>query len=370
MVLFLFENRVYFLCALLALRESLGMTEVCFARYSIRMCRNFRDIVCFAVVVGVFLCAAPSRSWAQDEFDFLPELPGTGALDGEGEALSFEKTPEELEEEVRREAFDAALEGLLPLRPDEIRELLKTYDTTQEAVKTPINKPPTPEVAVETLSIDPGSAPTVIKVAQGFVTTLNIVDSTGAPWPIQDITWAGDFEIVENAGSDGSGGHFIRIAPQSPFAYGNMSVHMLGLQTPIIISLETSRDIVHYRFDAIVPEAGPLAKVPLIDAGLDTTAGDVNMTGILEGLVPAGAARLTVSGVDGRTSAYKYNGLTYLRTPLTLLSPAWVSSASSADGMRVYALSHAPVLLLSDKGKMRRVHLSDRDMSGREGVSP
>jgi intracellular multiplication protein IcmK len=77
--------------------------------------------------------------------------------------------------------------------------------------------------------------------------------------------------------------------------------------------------------------------------------------------VPTAALKMNVSGVDSRTTAYRYNGLTYLRTPLTLLSPAWMSSASSADGMRVYALNHAPVVLLSDKGKMVRAHLSDRE---------
>lgn len=289
------------------------------------------------------------------DMDFFDD--GDFSSSDDDENYNFEKTPEEIQEELRQQSYDAAIEGLLPLRPSEIRELLERFDRTQESVELPVYPAPRPEVAVETLSLEPGTKPTTIKVAHGYVTTLNILDSTGSPWPIEDITWAGNFEVIEVSGE---GAHFIRITPQSEYAYGNMSIHLTSLQTPIIISLETSRDFVHYRFDAIVPEAGPFAKAPIIQSGLSVTAGDIDMAGFLEGVLPDGASRMSVSGVDSRTSAYTYDGLTYLRTPLTLLSPAWVSSASSADGMRVYALSDAPVLLLSEKGRTVRARLSAR----------
>ena len=347
------------------------MTEHHLGRYSYTLTLLMNNLSCSLKMTyllrlhGIFLisgmavlCMLGTHAHAQDNsFDFLPVLPNEESALSTGEDFQFERTPEELEEEMRREAFDNALEGLLPLRPEEIREVLKRYGATQDAVNTPIHKTPKPVFTVETLSTDPGSAPTTIKVAQGYVTTVNIVDTTGAPGPIEDITWAGDFEIVEQGGE--TSGHFIRIAPQSEFAYGNMSVHMLGLQTPIIITMETSRDVVHYRFDAIIPEAGPFAKIPLIETGIKTTAGNVSMTSLLEGVLPPDAARLRVSGTDTRTSAYKYDGMTYLRTPLSLLSPAWTSSATSADGMRIYALTDTPVLLLSDNGRMVRARLSE-----------
>lgn len=292
-------------------------------------------------------------------FDFLPEPPEE-QFDFEDEDFGFEKSPEEVEEELRRESFDAALGAVLPLRPNEIRKLLEHFDRTQESVSTPVYPNPKPEVAVETLSLDPGTQPKTIKVAYGYVTTLNIVDVTGAPWPIEDITWAGNFEIIEMSGKDGAT-HFIRISPQSEFAYGNISIHLLTLQTPVILSLETSRDLVHYRFDAIIPDMGPFAKVPIVESNFQSLkAGDVDMATILEGVVPENAQKLNVSGVDGRTTAYKHKGITYLRTPLTLLSPSWIGSASSADGLRVYALSDSPVLLLSDNGRMVRARLSSR----------
>ncbi len=271
------------------------------------------------------------------------------------EDLVIEKTQEELEEEIRREAFDAAITGLFPLRPDQIRTLLREYDATQRAVEEPVFGVPTPQVNVETVSLDPGVKPMVITTATGHVTTLNILDITGAPWPVQDISWAGDFEIIEPE----EGEHIIRITPLATAAYGNMSIRLLTLKTPVTIMLKTSKNEVQYRVDARIPEYGPFATAPLIQGGTERVAGNRLITSVLDGVMPEGARKMSVSGVDGRTSAYTLNGLTYLRTPLTLLSPGWEQSVSSADGMNVYALSQTPVLLLSDNGRFVRANVNN-----------
>lgn len=315
---------------------------------------------------------APTSVWAQsaNEPPPLPDLLGGGGPDtpSPDEAFSldtndlfdFERSPEDLAKEARTEAFDAALDSLLPLKPAEIRKLLEHFDRTQESVEVPIYPNPKPVVAVETLSLDPGSAPAVVYVASGNVTTLNFLDISGAPWPIEDISWAGNFEVIESSAAEGS--HILRISPSTEFAQGNMSIRMLELKTPIIISLETSRDTVHYRFDAIVPKYGPMGKTPLIKSGLTISAGGKeDISAVMEGVPSAGTTRLNVSGVDGRTTAYAKGDKVYVRTPLSLLSPGWSSSVTSADGMNVYEIDSSPVLILSEGGQMVRVRLSEKE---------
>lgn len=289
-----------------------------------------------------------------------------GAADayGDGPVNPFEdiqqapvKSKEETEREVREAAFTAAVTGLLPLNPGEIRQLLKRYDETKQAVEIPIYPYPQPQVSVQTVSLDPGVTPPVIRMGVGHVTTINIMDASGQPWPIHDISWAGNFEVLQ----PGEGGHILRITPMSEFAYGNMSLQLVKMATPITLTLKTERDAVQYRLDLRVPEFGPLAAAPLIEGGLSIAAGDVTVGAVLDGRAPEGARKLRVSGVDGRTSAYDYNNMTYVRTPLTLLSPGWEQSVSSADGMNVYVMGNAPVLLLSDKGRVVRARLSQED---------
>lgn len=285
-------------------------------------------------------------------------LPTDEGLGGplDGTEMDF-KTPEELEAEIRDESFDAALQSLLPLRPEEIRKLLEYYDRTRESVEVPVYPYPKPEVSVLNVSLDPGVAPPIIQVATGHVTTITMLDVTGAPWPIQDISWAGNFEVVEPE----EGGHVVRITPMSEFAYGNLSMRLLTLKTPLTFTLRTQRDAVHYRVDARVPDYGPFANAPLLDRGITLVAGDPDITNILDGVPPVGAEMLNVSGVDGRTTAYLFKNTTFVRTPLTLLSPGWDHSVTSADGMNVYAMDNAPVLLLSDQGRMMRAYLTKRN---------
>lgn len=315
-----------------------------------------------------------NQSSAQ-ETEFLTPIPGQGLQPAAEPAP--EKSSDEIAEEARREAFDAALQGLLPLRPGEIRELLEHFDRTQESVEIPVHPYPKPEVSVETVSLEPGAQPAKVNVAYGHVTTITFLDSTGQPWPIENVTWAGNFQVIDSNASTSStanpetadgessgnkGTHIIRISPESEFAYGNISVNLIKFNTPIILTLETSRETVHYRFDAVIPETGPFGQAPLIDTGFSLKAGDnKDITSVLTGVLPKTAQKLAVSGVDGRTTAYKHNNNTYLRTPLTLLSPGWISSMSSADGMNVYEIRNTPVIILSENGRMVRAHLSDRE---------
>jgi intracellular multiplication protein IcmK len=266
------------------------------------------------------------------------------------------KTPQQVEEEIRQQAFNAALTGLLPMRPGEIRNFLERYDETQQAVEVPIYPYPEPEVVTTTVSLDPGARPPEIKVGVGHVATVGIYDVTGAPWPIQDIAWAGNFEIINPE----AGGHILRITPMSEFAYGNISVRLLKLKTPVTFILKAHRDQIYYRFDARIPQYGPYAATPIVEGGFNLGAGDAVLSAVLDGVPPSKAVRLDVSGTDGRTSAYKLDDTTFVRTPLTMLSPGWSNSVSSADGTHVYELKNAPVVLLSDRGEVVRAKLTEK----------
>lgn len=323
--------------------------------------KHFGLFVCCAAFLALPLSAhaqfeGTEDSLPADEAPLEPDADTEDVFDFDTGGLQFEKTSEELEQDFRSEAFQNALNRMLPLKPAEIRELLERYDRTIESTNTPVYPYPRPASVVENISLDPGSATPIVRLAYGYVTSLSILDSTGGPWPIEDLSWVGNFSVMEESPREFT--NLIRISPEKEFAHGNISMRLVGLDTPIIFTLETARDSVHYRFDAVVPGNGPYASAPLIDTGIKLAAGDPDMSLALSGIVPQDAETLDVSGTDGRTSAYVYNGMTYVRTPLTLLSPAWDGSVTSADGTRVYALEETPVILLSDKGRMVRVYLT------------
>lgn len=281
------------------------------------------------------------------------------------EAVEPQQTPEEKEAELRGKAFESMMKATLPMTPPELREAFERIDINQKAIEEPLAYPK-PEVSFTTVSLDPGATPLTFKLATGHVTTVSFLDVTGQPWPIKDVTWAGNFD-VKSSGDGSSDSRFpsypnlMQVIPMSEYAYGNMVVRLVGLATPVTFTLRTNREVVQYRLDLRVPENGPLALPPIINTASNTlTAGDTTLTRVMEGVVPSSAQKMNVEGVDGRTTAYQVDGTLYLRTPLTLLSPGWTGSVRSADGMNVYALANAPVLLLSDRGQMVRASLSEK----------
>ncbi|MGE4350935.1 MAG: DotH/IcmK family type IV secretion protein [Bdellovibrionales bacterium] len=262
------------------------------------------------------------------------------------------------EEEFNRESYKQASDGLMPLSSEQIRSFMKRLETTQEASQAPSGGAPKGEVKVANLSLDPGKEPPQINLAAGYVTTIDIIDQTGEPWPILDVGVGGNFEVTPTQ----AGSHVVRVVPLTRVGTGNLSILVKGLSTPLIFRLASGGSSFHMRYDARVPALGPMARTPLIKyRHQGPVAGDELMSMLLENAPPSQAKRLKVGGLDARTKAWQVGERVYVRTPLSLLSPAWNASVSSADGMTVYEIGDAPVLLMSDNGAMIRARLLRED---------
>jgi intracellular multiplication protein IcmK len=282
------------------------------------------------------------------------------ATQAEQAAMQAQAQKEEAEQKREKEhvikSFDRASSGLLPLTPDQIRDFMHRVEITQEASVPPSSGPPKGKVSVNTLSLDPGIEPPQVNLAAGYVTTITVVDATGEPWPIMDVGVGGNFEVTPTQ----SGSHVVRLMPLSRYGTGNLSVLLKDLPTPVIFRLNVGDHTVDMRYDARIPKLGPNAKIPLIERPR-LEAGDRDIIMILDNAPPSDAKRMKISGLDARTMAWSLNNKVFVRTPLTLLSPAWNASVSSADGMKVYEIGDAPVLLMSDNGAMIRGQLVRED---------
>ena len=251
-------------------------------------------------------------------------------------------------DDARHALFKAALNSVFPFSPSEIQELFDKMHQNQSAIAGPSIGNPKAETKAETIPLEPGAQPREIDTEVGFVTTVSFVDSTGNPWPIQDVGIGGNFDVP----APDQGGNTLRMTPLARYALGNMSVRLVGLTPPLSFKLRASTGVVDYRYDARVPRFGPKASASLIDHGNDLVAGDGLLMSVLDGAVPLSATRLTVVGTDSRSAAWRIGGKVYLRTPLMLLSPGWEGSVGSSDGTHVYLIADTPVLLLSDNGNL------------------
>ncbi len=245
---------------------------------------------------------------------------------------------------VGDDAFANTVRNMMPLTPDQIRTLRYLFDQSQRAAATYPGIPPRPTSTSVLVNLSPGATPPVIRLSSGFVTSLVFVDSTGAPWPIQayDLGDPQSFNIQWD-----KKGNTLMVQALRHYTSGNLAVLLKGLDTPVTVTLLPGQDAVDYRVDLRVPGLGPDAN-PVLN-GLPEAASP-HLLDILNGIPPQGSQQVTVNGGD--CEAWVLNGNLYLRTRLTVLSPAWISTMSSADGTHAYELQETPVVLASQRGQL------------------
>lgn len=245
---------------------------------------------------------------------------------------------------LNKAAFGSMAQTMLPMSPDQIKRLRELFNQTQAAAATAPGTPPRPTISSQYVKLEPGATPTVIRLAQGYVTTLAFLDSTGQPWPVDnyDIGNPQAFNIQWDKKSN-----LLMIQATSLYNVGNLAVQLRGLETPVMVTLISGQKAVDYRVDLRVPGNGPNAKA-LLGRSLPQSA-DPALLNILEGVPPIGNKVLKVSG--GLVQAWLVGNRFYLRTRLTLISPAWIATMSSPDGMKAYEMPKTPLILGFENGQ-------------------
>lgn len=254
-------------------------------------------------------------------------------------------------QDINNNAFNAVAQQAFPLTPDQIKMLNSMLDATQRAQAAPANNDtPTPVSTSLMVNLAPGTTPPVIRLSRGFVSSLVFIDSTGQPWPIEsyDIGNPTAFNIVWDKKSN-----TLMIQAKAAYTYGNLAVKLINLNTPVMLTLVPGQKVVDYRIDLRIEGLGPNAQNSMIQStGLPDQANPV-LLNVLDGVPPPGAKRLSVS--SNVVQVWVVDNTMFVRTQFTLLSPAWISKMSSADGMNAYQLQITPLLLLSRYGKILQI---------------
>ncbi len=252
------------------------------------------------------------------------------------------------QDDVNSAAFNAVVQNTLPMSPEQIQKLRSMYMASQYAAASTPGTPPRPTATSTFVDLSPGATPPVIRLSQGFITSLVFVDSTGAAWPIEsyDIGNPSAFNIQWDKTSN-----TLMIQSTVLYTYGNLAVKLRGLDTPVMITLIPGQKAVDYRVDMRVQGFGPNAKSFSGSTLPESTSSD--LLNVLDGVPPANSKNLTVDG--GNCQAWISGGKMYVRTRLTVLSPGWTSTLSSADGMHAYEMQPAPMLLVSQNGQVSQL---------------
>lgn len=280
-----------------------------------------------------------------------PVAPAAGPVAGGAAPATTLVTPTGPEGvNLRDQAFSETTDNLLPLTSDQIRTLHGLFSGTQRAVAEPAGIPPRPTSAAKIVNLAPGATPPIIRLSAGFVSSLVFLDGTGAAWPIEsyDLGDPRSYNIQWDKKSN-----MLLVQAITEFKTGNLAVMLRGLNTPVMLTLIPGQHAVDYRVDLRIPGLGPnAAPAAGQTSALEALPGASNpvLLDVLNGVPPPGSRALSIAGRD--CQVWLLNGKLYLRTRLTVLSPGWISTLSSADGMHAYEMQQTPVILASENGKM------------------
>jgi intracellular multiplication protein IcmK len=242
-------------------------------------------------------------------------------------------------------AFNAMMQKNMPLTPEQVVKLRQLIDMSQRAASIPATVPPKPVSTTLMINLAPGTTPPAIRLAQGYVSSLVFVDSSGSPWPVASydigdpkattIQWDGKSNIM-------------LVQAISPYSDSNLVVRLVGLPTPVTLELVTGQRVVDYRADIHVSGIGPNTKDLPTGVNLPNSANQL-LLNILDGVAPSGSKTLMVTGGD--CQAWLFNDRMYLRTRLTVLSPGWIGKMVSPDGMNAYEIQKTSSVLVSQYGE-------------------
>lgn len=258
---------------------------------------------------------------------------------------------------LQREAFRNVTRQAMPMTPDQITQMKKMLAATQLAASTSAVTPPKPVTSSKMVSLAPGATPPVIDLQKGFISSLVFVDSAGNKWPIvgYDLGDPSAFNIQWQQGSN-----TLLVQANSMYTYGNLAVTLKGTSTPVMLTLVPGQSEVDYRVDLHVQGQSPDA-LPTVG---ETEPGQASNTllNILNGIAPDKAKALTVTGGPcvsdlNNCQAWQIGKNLYLRLPNEVLSPSWMSSMQSSDGMHAYLLQKTPNVLVSNHGQSEQVNI-------------
>lgn len=237
--------------------------------------------------------------------------------------------------------------------PSAIKEYKRRFDEAQRASAAYTNTAAKPISRGITITQMPGEPSPTVRLASGVPTNVVFTDSTGAAWPIEFAT-PGDLSLVDVlVPVDGSA--TLQIRPKQPYMYGAISVNLRGNMVPVTLILASAQDQVDTRIDARIARRGPNAQAPVIDRPGFTNV-DETLMAVLDGVAPTDAKVMKSSSADLR--AWSYKGKLYVRTNMSIVSPAYFDSAASVDGTRVFVLPPVPSVTVSVDGVLRIVNIS------------
>jgi len=304
-----------------------------------------KTYACFVVIILSisFDCFAAN---GEDQFDDLHKLTsGKSGVD----SLPTEKLSDR--------AFEALLEEMYPTTPEQIKKIQEKEKELNNVLYD--NSEPEALTDIIQVSTKPGAKPIHILVAPFHTTTINVIDSTGQPWPIAAVMYGNDTDYKVTKVDGHKYANIVRIDPKREVGTTNINLSLADLSTTITVTLKNTVDKYHPSPILQIDKEGPQAQsLPVFS--IDGIKSDSVLKNIVLGLAPEGYEKLISSDPD--VEAWRYEGSLYIRTSYQPSSPLPRGIHHGPGGYAAYRMGDIPVLVMTTKdGYEKKVTLQASD---------
>lgn len=244
-------------------------------------------------------------------------------------------------------------DALLGVTPEQIRALRKLVDERLRA-SSELPNPPEAVTGSVSVSLSPGATPPVIRPFIGRTSSFVVLDSTGAPWPVENFRIANP-ELFPVNRLDGPQGSAFTVDTNLPFGQSNLVLKLAGVPAPVVITLIAGQPRFDARVEVRVQGRGPNSTV---SSGNLMAGTDARLLPVLDGIAPPGGKALDVGGLDGVRAWMLPSGRMMVRSPAKIVSPASTTFVISADGTHVYEFARTTQLLGLVDGRFVQMSVS------------
>lgn len=301
---------------------------------------NKLKLATLAVMLSLSVPALANNSAPPNMLEIAdPDLPG-GSYDSR---IEMERKVKELTD--------------LQMTPEQVRQVKTLFLDQQRAAATPYPVIAEPVTRSINMSMTPGVAPPVLRLSAGMLSTIVFTDAAGNPWDIKSVALnRSQFSdgvtqgLTSNSNDDNKSiNNILTLEPLNPASYGNVSVTLEGLATPVIFTLSTGQNKVDVRVDARIPSINPFATSTnsSLPARISTSIDDTTLL-FVDGTPPVEAIAYIVS--DKLIEAWKFGEDLIVRTDSKIIFPAYSSAVTSTSGMSVYRFDAGHQSITVSKG--------------------
>lgn len=251
-------------------------------------------------------------------------------------------------------AFEALLEEMYPTSPDQLKRLHQTKQALDNVLYD--NKQPLALTDIVPVSTKPGSKPVEILVAPFHTSTINVIDSTGQPWPITSIMHGNDTDYRVAKVDGHVYANIVRVDPKREVGTTNINISLADLPTTITVTMKNDTDKYHPSPILQIDKEGPQAKAHPVFS-VDNIASDSILKDIVLGIAPENYEKMQTS--DSNVEAWRFNGSLFIRTIYNPSSPLPRGMHHGPGGYTAYRLNDMPILVMtSSDGHEKNIRIT------------